>query len=87
MSDDAEWDAMIDESPPLSTEEGRNAWIEFLLDQDADGEGEWAQAMVVQENNDMVVRFRWPDGREEIFDLVVRRSMNVVAAKDAAGSN
>jgi hypothetical protein len=75
-----------DDAPPLDTEEGRDAWIEFLLSQD-DGEEEWAKAMVVQADDNMVVRFRWPDGREEVYDLKIRRSMEVVPAKDDVGSN
>ncbi len=76
-----------DDAPSLDTEEGRDSWIEFLLSQDGTDDEQWAKAMVVREDDDMVIRFQWDDGREEIYDVVVRRSMEVVAAKDEAGTN
>jgi hypothetical protein len=76
-----------DEAPSLKTEEGRDAWIEFLLSEKEEGEDEWAQAQVVREDDDMVARFRWPDGREEVYDMQIRRSMEVVRPAGAEGSN
>ncbi len=82
-------DENSDEDPPMDTEEGRDAWIEFLIEQDGtDEELGWMkrEAMVVQDGDDMVIRFRYDDGREEIFDGIVRRSMEIVKM-DPAGSN
>lgn len=88
MSDAWDDDDETTEAPSLKTVEGRDAWIEFLLSEAEDGEEEeWAQVQVVQEDDDMVARFRWPDGREEVYDLQVRRSMEVVRPAGGAGSN
>jgi hypothetical protein len=78
-----------EESPPLDTEEGRDEWIEFLLSQDGEQEnGGWLlrQAMLVQDGDNMVARFRYDDGREEIFDMAIRRQIEIVKI-DPAGSN
>lgn len=74
------------EMASLDTEEERNAFIDWLLEQnDPD---DWAQAQTIQDGNgNMVARFRWADGREEVFDLVVRRSMEVVVPSGEEGSN
>lgn len=75
MSDDKE-DDLFERVPSMDTEEGRDAALEFLLDQNEPED--WVAAQVLQEDNDMVIRFRWADGREEVFDVLVRRSMEVV---------
>lgn len=77
------WDEDVDdEGPPMNTEEGRDEWIDILLEAD-----EWAEAIVVQKGSDMVARFRWSDGRQEVFDLLVRRQMEVVIPAGDEGSN
>ncbi len=63
--------------PELNTEEGRDAWIEFLVAVEADDD-EWSRAIVVVNGDDMVMRIRYPDGNEELFDLQVRRTMEIV---------
>ncbi len=78
--DDVDWDD-DDEAPPLDTEEGRDAWIEFLAQQDGtDEDTGWMQrqAMVVRDDENMIVRFKYDDGREEIFDLVIRRKLEIL---------
>lgn len=86
--DSTQWVEMGgDEFPDLDTEEGRDSWMEILMAQDddtliANGTG-WTRALVVaDEQGNMVVRFVYPDGREELFDLQVRRSVDVVPEKD-----
>ncbi len=74
--DDDDEDFDRSELPPMDTEEGRDKWIEILLAQDE--EEDWAEVQVVQEGKNMVARFRWDDGREEVYDLQIRRSMEVV---------
>lgn len=60
--------------PPLDTEAGRDEWIDELLEYD-----EWeCDAMIVKNGDDLVMRVRYADGSEEIFDCIVRRSMSVV---------
>lgn len=67
-----EFDEMPDDLPTLDHEDGRNKWAAILLSQD-----EWCSAIVVREGDNMVIRLRYDDGREEIFDLSVRRYMEV----------
>lgn len=69
------------DAPSLETEEGRDEWIDILLDQD-----DWAQCQVIHDGTNMVARFRWSDGREEVFDLKVNRSMEIVRVSEG-GSN
>lgn len=75
MSDtDDDWPDEYIEVPPMDTQEGRDAAIELLMQ---DGELP-CQCSVIQTDQDMVMRVRYPDGSEEVFDLVVRREMEVV---------
>lgn len=77
-------DLDMGDEPPMNTEEGRDQWIEILLSQDEDVE--WIDAMIVRNGDDMVARVRYMDGSEEIFDMQIRRSMEVVRI-DPSGSN
>jgi hypothetical protein len=75
-----------DELPELTTEEGRDSWIEILMDQDEEtiaANGGWCKALVVSDDQgNMVTRFVYPDGREELFDLSVRRSIDVAVVEE-----
>lgn len=85
----SDWDDDIsleeEEAPSLETEEGRDAWIEFLLTQT--GEEDWDQCQAHIEDENMVIRFRWADGTEEVYDCKVRRSMQVVRPAGEEGTN
>jgi hypothetical protein len=71
------WHEVPDDFPTLDTEEEREQWAEILLEQDMDEEG--VKAVVVRdEHGNMVVRFRYQDGREELFDVAIRRSLEVI---------
>lgn len=75
-----------DELPDLDTEEGRDVWVEILMAQDdetlAENNSGWCKALIVADDSgNMVTRFVYPDGREELFDLVVRRSIEVAVAE------
>lgn len=87
MSDN--WDGDDDDAieyATLATEEERDVWIDFLLN--SNEPDDWAQAQTIQDQSgNMVARFRWADGREEVFDLVVRRSMEVVVPSGEEGRN
>jgi hypothetical protein len=78
----------IDEKdlPGLDTEDGRDEWVEILMAQDEEtiaANGGWCKALtVVDEQGNMVARFVYPDGREEVFDLLVRRSIDVALVED-----
>jgi hypothetical protein len=79
--DDDGWITIGDDEegfPPLETEEGRDAWSEILLAQDIDDDGSWTKSLVVTDGENMIVRFHYPDGTEEVYDLLVRRSIVVV---------
>ncbi len=87
MSDDEPEDGdlvVLDEIPELSTEEGREAWAEILLQQDdetmeANGM-EWAKTLgVMDDEGNMVIRFIYSDGREEVIDVEVRRKLAEVS--------
>lgn len=58
--------------PDLDEEDGRVKWGAILLAQD-----EWCDAIVVYEGENMVLRLRYADGRQELFDLAIRRQMEV----------
>lgn len=80
--DDDGWVELDDDVPDLTTEDGRDAWISVLLDQD-----DWVNAQVIHDGENLVVRFRWDDGREEIFDCEIRRQMEVVRKAADGESN
>lgn len=79
MSDSWDLDEMDDEDlPPLDTQEGRDQWVEIMLEQDSDeldADGGWVKALVVRDDDNMMVRFRYADNTEEVFDLVIRRAI------------
>lgn len=72
--------------PGLDSEEDRDEWVEILMSQDDETvaeNGGWCKALTVaDEQGNMVARFVYPDGREEVLDLVVRRSIDVALAGD-----
>ncbi len=82
------WHDVDDEDglPGLDTEEDRDKWVEILMAQDDESLAElggWCKAlMVADENGNMMTRFVYPDGREEVFDLTVRRAIEVSVAGD-----
>jgi hypothetical protein len=81
--DDDGWTELDDdEAPDMKTEEGRDTWIEFIMDQD-----EWVQAQVIHDGDNLIARFKWDDGREEIFDCEIRRNMEIVRKSGPEGSN
>lgn len=71
------WEDLDEDAPDLSTEEGRDEWIDIICQQD-----DWAECQIVHDGENMVARMRWDDGREEIFDLKIRRSMEIVRVQD-----
>lgn len=77
-------DVSEEDAPSLETEEGREFWTDFLLEEHA--EDDWCKAQVVHDGNRMLVRFRWPDGSEELFDLVIEKSMQVVRPQGGEGN-
>lgn len=72
--------------PGLDTEEERDEWVEILMAQDEEtiaANGGWCKALTVaDEQGNMVARFVYPDGREEVFDLLIRRSIDVALPED-----
>ena len=82
-----EFDEDAEELPDLDTEEGRDQWVEILMAQDDESlaahETGWCKALVVaDEQGNMVVRFVYPDGGQEVFDLQVRRAIEVSLAPE-----
>lgn len=74
-----------DELPDLTTEEGRDEWIQILVGQDDDtlrqNESGWSKALTVaDENGNMMLRIIYPEGGEEVFDLLIRRQIEISAA-------
>lgn len=80
--DDDGWVELDEDVPDLTTEDGRDAWISVLLNQD-----DWVNAQVIHDGDNLVVRFKWDDGREEIFDCEIRRQMEVVRKAAEGESN
>ncbi len=67
----------------LETEDDRDVWIDFILDSD-----EWIQAQVIYDDDgNMVLRCRWPDGNEIVFDAMVRRKFEVVIPEPEGKKN
>lgn len=60
-------------SPDLDMEHGRDEQIGHFLNSD-----EWCEAMVAHDGENLIIRFRAPDGTEEIFDAKIRRSIEYV---------
>lgn len=79
------WEDLDDDDPTLDDEEGREAWISYLLEQNE--EKDWVQCQVIHDGSNMVARFRWADGTEEIFDAQLRRVIKVVQPAGSEGSN
>lgn len=76
------WQEDGDDLPDLTTEEGRDSWAQTLMEQDdeslAKQDSGWCRSLVVaDEHGNMVMRIVYPDGAEEVFDLIVRRSIAV----------
>ena len=90
MSDDTEsgfgWKEMDEDMPGLDTEEERDQWANILMGVDLDVERALA-VLVKDEHGNMVVRFRYQDGSEEIYDVAIRRSVEVVAPTEERESN
>lgn len=90
MSDDSDDDLIAidpEDLPPLDTAEGRMDWAGILLQQDErtverNGLG-WIKALVVAEGSDMVARFIYDDGTEEVYDLEIRRKLAAVSYDEA----
>lgn len=80
------WTELGDDVPGLDNEDDREKWANFLKLQDVDDE--WATAIIAHdENGNMVARFRYSDGTEEIFDLLIRRQFGAVIPIPAAETN
>lgn len=72
------WREMDEDCPGLDTEEERDQWANVLMNEDIDSE-EWARTILVHDDHgNMMARVKYPDGREELFDLIIRRSSEVV---------
>ncbi len=78
-------DIDVDDLPDLDTEESRNEWVEILMSQDDDSlvrnDSGWCKALIVADDRgNMVARIVYPNGAEEVFDLTIRRSIDVSTA-------
>lgn len=81
MDDDYDDDPdVLEELPLLDTEDERDRWAEILLEQTEESMGGTLirAVLVVDGKNNMVVRFIYPDGTEEVLDVEVRR---IIATK------
>lgn len=83
MDDDGIGHIMMDELPSLDSSSDRQLWGEILAQQDdvtLEMNGmQWIKALVVRDEKDnMVVRFVYEDGREEIFDAQIRAELVMV---------
>lgn len=79
------WEDVDEDAPSLADEEGREQWIAYLLEQNEPDD--WVQCQVIHDGENMVARFRWSDGTEEIFDARLRRTIKVVQPAGPEGSN
>lgn len=81
--DETGWRELSEDEPSdLTTEEGRDEWVEILMSQTdetlAQNNSGWCKALTVADKHgNMIARFIYPDGSEEVFDLTVRRSIEV----------
>lgn len=77
----------LEDVPGLETEEKRELWGEILAKQDDHtlemNEMAWARALAVRDDDgNMVCRFVYEDGSEEIFDLLVRATLVAVGTPE-----
>lgn len=83
-TDDAAGWVDVDDLPDMATEEGRDEWIEILMAEDDESiqeKGGWCKAiMVCDDDGNMVARFIYANGEEDVFDLQVRRSIEVASS-------
>ncbi|MGD9712731.1 MAG: hypothetical protein AB7V46_11760 [Thermomicrobiales bacterium] len=74
----ADWHELDDEMPTFNTEAEREVWARILMAQD-----DWCQAIMARDDHgNMVVRFRYDDGQEEVYDVQVRRLLRVAPSDE-----
>jgi hypothetical protein len=71
---DADQDVL--DLPSMDTETGMDAALEYLLENDLP-----CECSVIQEDDNMALRVRYPDGSEELFALKVLRSVEIAASE------
>ncbi len=64
----------------LEDEKGRDKAVPFLMGIDL--ENDHCKAVVLQDDRDMMIRVQYPDGRQEIFDVMIRRSIEVAVVEE-----
>ncbi len=80
-TDEEFWEDAYD-YPSLDTEEGRDKWMDLFKAVEGGPEGEWAKALVVQDNENMIIRLKMPNGTETVMDVVIRREYEMVSEQD-----
>lgn len=71
------WRDLGDDCPGLDDEAGREEWANILMGEDID-DPQWAKTVLVHDDHgNMVARIRFSDGSEQIYDLIIRRSLEV----------
>lgn len=86
--DEDDLDMMLVDEPSLDDEEGRDAWITILAQQDDETLKKngmaWIKALIaVDDDNNMVARFIYEDGQEQYYDLKVRRVISIGTESDS----
>jgi hypothetical protein len=76
------------ELPALDTEAGRDGWVELLAQQDEESitaNGGWIHMIIVTDEKpeNGVMRVRYADGTEDIFDIQIRRKIGLVTENDS----
>lgn len=67
----------------LKTDEQVETWINFLREH----YHEWAECQLVYNDDNLILRVRWPDGEEQAFHCGILRRMRLVAPEAERENN
>lgn len=67
----------------LEDERDVETWIKFLVENQV----EWNDCQLVYDDDNLILRVRWPDGEQVAFHCGIRRKMRLVLPEDERERN